>query len=112
MHYRDTHVDSRVLGDRIRLARERLRYSQEELAGMVSKDQRAISEYENGKRKLAATDLPAFSEALQVPILYFYEGELNAEALDRVVLTEFHRLNPKARQTAVDILRALSNMFD
>ena len=48
-------MDATWLGFRIRQARERRGLSQEDLAAAVSKDQRAISEYEAGNRKLAVT---------------------------------------------------------
>jgi transcriptional regulator with XRE-family HTH domain len=113
MLFRGIELDPKQLGNRIRQARERLRISQDELAVMVSKDQRAISEYENGKRKLAATDLPAFAEALEVSILYFYEGESDTQDLDNIALSEFHRLSsPKARQVAIEIMRLLSEAID
>ncbi len=99
-----------LLGQRIRSARERLKMSQEELAMLVSKDQRAISEYENGKRKLAATDLPSFARVLKVPVLYFYGGQLEGEALDETLLMEFHRLpTQRARQAAIELVRTLSD---
>ena len=65
-------MDPKILGERIREARERAGISQEDLAVAVGKDQRAISEYENGKRKLSVTDLPMFARTLRVPLLYFY----------------------------------------
>lgn len=111
MQNMDKIVDPVLFGQRIRRARERLRMSQDELAVRVSKDQRAISEYENGKRKLAATDLPAFAQVLEVPVLYFYQGEIEDEALDEALLFEFHRLSTaQAKQAAIDIVRTLSNL--
>ena len=85
-------MDPQLLGVRIRQARERLGMAQDDLAAAVMKDQRAISEYEHGSRKLSATDLPLFAQALHVPLLYFYEGELTADDLDMMVLSQFHRL--------------------
>ena len=111
MSFKDTHVDPVLLGQRIRSARERLKMSQEELAMRVSKDQRAISEYENGKRKLAVTDLPSFARVLNVSVLFFFEGPLEGEALDETLLMEFHRLpTRRARQTAIELVRTLSDL--
>lgn len=104
-------MNAKILGGRIRLARERLSMSQDDLASAVGKDQRAISEYENGKRKLAATELPQFASTLQVPILFFFEGESALEDLDRVLLEEFHRFDTReARQSIVDVVRILAGM--
>jgi len=112
MRYGHITLDPELLGARIRKARERMRMSQGELAAIVSKDQRAISEYENGVRKLAVTDLVVFAEALQVPVMYFFEGDADEQNLDAIVLSEFHRLpTSKAKQAAIDILRVLSSAF-
>ncbi len=103
-------MDPKILGSRIRQAREQLGMSQDELAIEVSKDQRAISEYELGKRKLSAADLPIFAQILKVPLLYFYEGEISLQDLDRAMLDEFQQLpSSEAKQTAIEIVRVFSN---
>lgn len=105
-------MDAKLLGARIRAARERLGWSQEELAAAVSKDQGAISEYESGRRRLSAVDLPAFCQALAVPLLYFYEGDLQESDVDRLLLSEFNRLPTlEAKYTIIDIVRLLSSRF-
>ena len=99
-------MDSKLLGERIRQAREQRGLSQEELAALISRDQRAVWEYEQGKRRIAVTDLPTIAEALDVPLLYFYEGELSATDLDHVLLKEFQRLPTlEAKRSAIEILR-------
>ena len=104
-------MDSKLLGLRIREARERLGLSQEEFAARTGRDQGAISEYENGKRRLSAIDLPTFAEVLQVSLLYFYEGEITLDDLDHTLVREFQRLpSVEAKQAAIDVLRILSNL--
>ncbi len=103
-------MDQKWLGLRIRQARELRGISQEDLAAAVSKDQRAISEYENGKRKLAVTDLPAIATVLEVPLLYFFEPDASPNDLDEALLNYFRQLpTPEAKRAAIDILRILSN---
>lgn len=100
----------RVLGQRIRQARERRDLSQEEFAALIARDQRAVSEYENGKRKIAVTDLPLFARVLGMPLAYFYEDALDADHLDAALLLEFHRLpNAQMKQSAIDLLRVFSD---
>lgn len=104
-------MDPQVLGSRIREARERLKLSQEELAAAVAKDQGAISEYESGKRKLAAADLPSFAEALQVSILYFFEDQETLPDLDDLMLEVFRQLpNAETKHVAIQIVRVLTNI--
>lgn len=103
-------MDSKILGSRIRQARERLGLSQEDLASLVSKDQGAISEYENGRRKISATDLPELAKALQVSLLHFYEGEFSNHDLHRAILEEFDRLPSfEAKQAMIEIVRKISD---
>ncbi len=105
-------MNPKLFGSRIRQAREQLGMSQEELALRVSRDQRAISEYENGKRRLSATDVPEFAKALDVSILYFYEGEIGLHDFDRAVLEEFHRLpTHEAMQIAIQMVQLLSQVL-
>ncbi len=105
-------MDPKWLGLRIRQARERRGMSQDDLAAALARDQRAISEYENGKRKLATTDLPAFATVLEVPVLYFFEPDVGVDDSEAALLNYFHQLpSPEAKQAAVDILRILSHTF-
>ncbi|MCA9904380.1 MAG: helix-turn-helix transcriptional regulator [Anaerolineae bacterium] len=103
-------MDPKWFGWRIRQARERKGMSQEDLAAAVSKDQGAISEYESGKRKLAATDLPLFATVLEVPLLYFFEPEMSADDLDAAILNYVHQLRTtEDQQVLVDVVRVVSN---
>jgi transcriptional regulator with XRE-family HTH domain len=106
-------VDRTALGQRIRQAREQRGLSQEELAALIGKDQRAVSEYERGKRRIAVNDLPAFAQVLGVPLAYFYEETLSPDDFDVALLREFHRLTtPQAKQAAIDIVRIFSDTLN
>ena len=99
------------LGQRIRTAREARGLSQEEFAARISRDQRAVSEYENGHRRLWATDLPTIAQALDMPLSYFYEEKLTPEGLEAMLLREFGRLpSERTKQTAIQIMRLLSDL--
>jgi transcriptional regulator with XRE-family HTH domain len=103
-------LDSKLFGERIRVARERQRLTQEALAERSNKDQRAISEYENGKRRLSVVDLPVIAEALGVSILYFFEGETTPSDFDAGILEQFNKLpTEEAKQTAIELLRLFSD---
>ena len=106
-------MDAQQFGERIRLAREQRGLSQEDFAVMISKDQRAVSEYEHGKRRIAAIDLPLFAEALGVPLLYFFGNDVTPEDLDQILLQEFHRLpNLAAKQSAIDLVHTFRDALD
>lgn len=106
-------VDYKTLGARIKKAREEKGLSQEEFAALLTRDQAAISEYENGKRKLSAVDLFSIAKVLQLPILYFYEGSLDIDDLDNAIIHEFHRLpTSEAKQSVVELVRVISNTLN
>lgn len=110
MRFQDIYdlMDPKELGQRIRQARERLGLSQDDFAELIERDQRAVSEYEHGKRRISVTELPKFAEALDVPLLYFFEGQINLNDLDRELLEYFHQLpSVKSMQSAIQIVRVL-----
>lgn len=105
-------MDATTFGVRIREARERLGISQEELAERLSRRQRAISDYENGNRRMFATDVPDLARALGVPVTYFFEGELDHDDLDEAMLAEFRRLpTSQAKRTMIGIVRQFCNFL-
>lgn len=77
-----------MMGKLIRKARKEAGLSQVELAKKAYFRQASISDIENGKREVSASELVYFSLALNKPILYFFpdqykgkifEGELSSE---------------------------------
>lgn len=104
-------MDQSDLGKRIRLARERIGMSQEVLAERVERDQKAISEYETGKRKLPAVELPLYAVALGVPVIYFFDGDFQIDELDQVLLKEFHGLSThEDKRAAIEAIRLISEV--
>lgn len=94
-------------------ARGKRGLSQDYLGNLVGKDQKAISEYENGQRRVNAVDVPLFAKALEVSILYFYIGDITSQDLDETLLTEFHRLpNEQDQEVAIEMVRLFSNTVE
>ncbi|MBI1280146.1 MAG: helix-turn-helix domain-containing protein [Anaerolineaceae bacterium] len=105
-------VTQAEIGQRIQQARERIGMSQRDFAEAVGKDQTAVSLYESGKRKVAATELSTFADVLEVPVSYFYEGKIEPDDLDHILLSEFRKLpNLEAKQMILQMVRALSSLF-
>ncbi|MBE7512720.1 MAG: helix-turn-helix transcriptional regulator [Anaerolineales bacterium] len=103
-------MDQVELGLRIRRARERIGMSQESFSEAVKRDQKAVSEYENGKRKLPATELPTFARVLGVPVSYFFEGDFQVDDLDQLLLQEFHTLpTQEDKQAAIQAVQLISD---
>lgn len=99
-------MKSKDLGQRIKNRREALQMTQEMLADKTKRDQRAISEYEAGKRRLSAVDLPVFAKALEVSVLYFFESDMTNDDFDAALLEHFGRLpTTQAKETAIEMMR-------
>lgn len=106
-------MDTGTLGQRIRLARERLGISQEELASRIARNQYSVSEYETGKRRIFAHDLPTLAEALEVPISYFFKEAIEPDDLEEVILQEFRGLaSLEAKQFGIKLIRDLRQFLD
>ncbi len=65
-------IDSHV-GERIRLRRTLLGLSQEKLAAMLGLTFQQVQKYEKGANRVGASRLYDISQALEVPIGFFYE---------------------------------------
>lgn len=106
-------LNKELLGERIRMAREAKGLSQEEFAALIGRDQRGVSEYEHGKRRIAVTDLPLFASVLNVPLLYFFEGNTALDDVDAAVLDELHRLpNTDAKRSALELVRVFRDALE
>jgi transcriptional regulator with XRE-family HTH domain len=104
-------LEPKEIGERIRRAREAQGMSQEKLAELISRNQYSVSEYESGKRRIYAHDLPTIARALNVPLVYFYEEVFSDDDLDRALLADFHRLDMKGRQKLLSVMQALVDML-
>jgi transcriptional regulator with XRE-family HTH domain len=103
-----------AIGNRIRQAREQLGITQEKLADLVGRNQRSISQLENGERNLPASDILIFADVLRVPIEFFYADLLpivdtgQDADLTALLLAEFQRLpTPSLKQAAITLVRTL-----
>lgn len=106
-------LDKELLGERIRAAREAKGLSQEEFAALISRDQRAVSEYEHGKRRITATELPLLARVLDVPLLYFFEGDVVLDNVDTAILDELRRLPTlDAKRSALELVRVFRDALE
>lgn len=68
-----TRIDQYV-GQRIRLQREALGLSQQQLGEQLGITFQQIQKYERGANRVSASKLYAISSLLEVSVLYFFEG--------------------------------------
>lgn len=121
----DLHV-----GGRVRMRRKFLGLSQEMLADAIGLTFQQVQKYERGSNRISSSKLYDISKSLKVPIQYFFEGIVEAEALEGfsestseqyvhgfLMTTEGLELaelfpkikNPKVRRKVLDLVRSLSD---
>lgn len=67
-------LSNRLIGYRVKAARETIGWNQEQLAATLSlKDRQSVSDIENGKRRLQADELVTLSDALNRDIEFFLD---------------------------------------
>lgn len=116
----DLHV-----GRRLRRRRRLLGFTQQSLAEQVGIRFQQIQKYECGANRVSAARLFELSEALSVPVQYFYEGlsernglydEPNPEILAPDVLSKketmdlvraYYALSPEPRRHLLDLAKSL-----
>lgn len=92
------------LGKRLRRRRRLLGLTQQQLAGTVGVRFQQIQKYECGANRISAARLWQLSEALEVPVGYFYDG-LSDRAL-KDTTTEAEGGEMFARKETLDLVRA------
>jgi transcriptional regulator with XRE-family HTH domain len=100
-------------GDRLRLARESRNLTQEDVVERLGrKDATAISEYENGKRRLAAYELADYAAALGVPVSYFFEEVMPEGDLELAVVEWFRTLpGPDAKRRVFVAMKEMAHFI-
>ena len=70
---RSGELDTRI-GQRLRRARLAVDLTQDDLAKKIGLSFQQIQKYENGTNRVAAARIPPLAQALNVPIMYFYDA--------------------------------------
>ena len=127
-HVRARRADSRdeEVGRRVRSRRLESRLSQTELADKIGVTFQQVQKYEKGVNRIGAGRLQRISEALQVPITFFFDAaphaaERGASSLESAfgfmqtsgavrMVKAFHRIKSrKARQLLVDMVEEFAS---
>ena len=117
------------LGKRLRRRRRLLGLTQQQLAVAVGVRFQQIQKYECGANRISAARLWQLSEALEVPVSYFFDGlaeaqEANAndpsegggemfarkETLD--LIRAYYQLGERPRRRLLDLARSLNGEID
>ena len=97
----DDEAERRQLGERLRDARKYVGLSQEEAAAILKLPRTAVTELENGQRKVEALELKRMAELYRQPVSYFTGEDVAAAPLTADVAhlaRQAASLSPKDRQ--------------
>lgn len=94
------------LGKRLRRRRRLLGLTQQQLAGAVGVRFQQIQKYECGANRISAARLWQLSEALEIPVGYFYDGLSDQAAPAAEVQAEGEGGEMFARKETLDLVRA------
>ena len=94
------------LGKRLRRRRRLLGLTQQQLAGAVGVRFQQIQKYECGANRISAARLWQLSEALEVPIGYFYDGLSEAPRAETISDRTENAGEMFARKETLDLIRA------
>ena len=64
----------KIIGGRLKMARKIAKLSQTELGKSVETSFQQIQKYERGANRISSAALIRFAQALDVPVMYFFEG--------------------------------------
>jgi transcriptional regulator with XRE-family HTH domain len=94
------------LGKRLRRRRRLLGLTQQQLAGTVGVRFQQIQKYECGANRISASRLWQLSEALEVPVGYFYDGLSDADRRELANQDSSEGGEMFARKETLDLIRA------
>ena len=106
------------LGQKIQIAREEKRMTQKQLADAIGCSQSALSNYEQGKRRIYLSHLEKLSEVLEKPLEYFVTGlgdntvethpVVNPQDSDLLrLMNQIYSLNENERKQVEDFIQYL-----
>jgi transcriptional regulator with XRE-family HTH domain len=117
------------LGKRLRRRRRLLGLTQQQLADAVGVRFQQIQKYECGANRISAARLWALSEALEVPVGYFYDGLADVAQRDAVaerqdggeilarketldLIRAYYQLGERPRRRLLDLAKSLNGEIE
>ncbi len=114
------------LGKRLRRRRRLLGLTQQQVANAVGIRFQQVQKYECGANRISAARLWELSEALEVPISYFYDGLAEAQARSEAesdqrgegmmarketmdLIRAYYQLDERPRRRLLDLAKSLNN---
>jgi transcriptional regulator with XRE-family HTH domain len=107
--YQDDKVNQ-YIREKIRLARQEAKETQDELAAILQKNRVAISDLERGRVAVNASDLALIAAHYEKPISFFYPPRVtiskdDLSPLDEELISLFHQLPESQRYIALEYVK-------
>lgn len=104
----DVHV-----GRRIRLRRTILGLNQSDLANAIGLTFQQVQKYERGNNRIGSSKLYAISQALDVPVSYFFD-DMDEQTATNTAPPDSNLLkkDPAAKRETMELVRAFSKIED
>jgi transcriptional regulator with XRE-family HTH domain len=102
----------RIIGARVRQARQQAGMSQEQLASAIGSEAATLSRYETARRAIPIETLERIAKALNLPVVELVgapvaEGRASLRADEREVLSTYRSMSPAFRRLGLRLLRVL-----
>lgn len=92
-----------LVGSRLRLCREIVGWTIEEMAGVLGCDAQLLLDYEAGRVRVSPVDLTRIASLLQIPVIWFFVGLASPEGCNANAAGDARTVALSARQeTATD----------
>lgn len=104
----------RLVGQRLRWRRKELRLTQEQLGERLGLTFQQVQKYEKGVNRISAGRLYELATALDVPVVYFYEGAEEYLSLPNAEFAEDAEAGPLPfmDQEAMELVAAYQQIAD
>jgi len=70
-------ISSKLIGEKIKFRRQDIGMSQERLAEILELSYQQIQRYENGSNRISVERIQEISDALAVPVIYFFDKDFS-----------------------------------
>jgi transcriptional regulator with XRE-family HTH domain len=84
---RKSFVDA-LVGSRLRLCRELLGWTLQDMASALNRDAGLLEEYEAGRIRVSPRDLTEIATVLRIPVVWFFVGSPDPDAEDTAASSE------------------------
>lgn len=103
-------IDFKVMGERIRLRREKLYITRDRLAEMVGITPKFMGDIENGTRGCSLKNLAKLSDILMISTDYILFGDVN-QLNDQIIIRTFLKCPDSKKEVLLEIVDKIISSY-